>query len=116
MGRMEAGYLYGTLELLVLKMLSEGGPMHGLAIAQRIAHRSDDRLRIGEGSLYPALYRLQGRKLVESEWLVSEKKKRAKYYALTPHGQKYLESALKRWVHNTQAILRLLDLAWVDLQ
>jgi PadR family transcriptional regulator PadR len=116
MGRMEAGYLYGMLELLILKMLSEGGPMHGLAIAQQITRRSGDSLRIGEGSLYPALYRLRGRGLVESEWLISDKKKRAKYYALTPRGERWLQKAMKSWVSNTRAVLRVLDLAWLDLQ
>jgi transcriptional regulator len=116
MRQVETGGLYGSLELLILKILRTRGPMHGLAIARHIHHTSDGTLNVDMGSLYPALHRLQGRGLLDWEWLTSEKQRRAKYYDLTPKGRKHLETELRRWIGNTQAILKVLELATGDLQ
>src|SRR4030095_8634880 len=78
--------LYGTLDMLVLKALASGA-LHGYAIARRIQHSSGDVLAVEEGSLYPALHRLERKDLLESEWGVSEANRRAKYYRLTKKGR-----------------------------
>jgi PadR family transcriptional regulator PadR len=88
--------LQGTLDMLILKVLNRG-PMHGFAVAERIQQLSDDVLSVGEGSLYPALYRLQDRGLIESEWGQSENNRRAKYYTLTKSGRKQLGVESEGW-------------------
>ena len=95
--------LQGTLDMLVLKVLS-GGPLHGWAIADRIQTISDNVLSVGEGSLYPALYRLEGRGWVESQWGQSENNRRAKYYRLTKAGRKQLEVERETWDRLSLAI------------
>jgi PadR family transcriptional regulator, regulatory protein PadR len=86
----EADFLPGTLEMLVLKTLSRG-PNHGWGIAQHIQQVSEDALKIGEGSLYPALQRLLLNDFVEAEWGVSDNNRRARYYRITALGRKQLE-------------------------
>ena len=81
----------GTLDLLILKVLAPE-PLHGYGIAQRLRELSDDVLQVGESSLYPALQRLLLNDYVEAEWAASENNRRARYYALTPRGRKYLAS------------------------
>ena len=88
--------LQGTLDLLVLKCLSTG-PNHGYAIAQRIHQLSEDALRIEEGSLYPALYRMEEQGLIDSEWRVTENNRKAKFYKLTRAGRRHLQDELVRW-------------------
>src|SRR5436305_8895496 len=88
--------LQGTLDMLILKVLNRG-PMHGFGIAERIQQLSDDVLSVGEGSLYPALYRLQDRGWIESEWGQSENNRRAKYYTLTKVGRKQLGVESEGW-------------------
>ena len=95
--------LQGTLDMLVLKVLN-GGPLHGWAIADRIQTISDNVLSIGEGSLYPALYRLERRGWVESQWGQSENNRRAKYYRLTKAGRKQLEVERETWDRLSLAI------------
>src|SRR5207302_2156713 len=92
-----ARILQGTLDLLVLKTLSRNGVMHGYAIARFIQQISKDALRIEEGSLYPALYRLELGGQVISEWGHAASGHRAKYYRLSPRGRKQLESEETRW-------------------
>src|SRR5207247_8865571 len=86
----------GTLDMLVLKVLSREAT-HGFGICQRIQQLSGDVLSVGEGSLYPALYRLQDQVWIESEWGQSENNRRAKYYRLTKAGSKQLEEGQKGW-------------------
>jgi transcriptional regulator len=88
--------LRGTLDLLILKALSLE-PMHGWSIAQRLEQLSGDALRIGAGSLYPALQRLEERGLVASEWGITEENRRAKYYKLTAAGRRALGEELRSW-------------------
>jgi PadR family transcriptional regulator PadR len=99
--------LQGTLDLLILKSLSSG-PMHGWGIARRIQQVSRDALEVGQGSLYPALHRLEYRGWVSAEWGDSENNRRAKFYALTKKGVKQLESEIAEWERMTAAIALVL--------
>ena len=99
--------LHGTLEALVLKTLSHG-VLHGYAIARRIEARTNDALRIEEGSLYPALYRLEARGLVTSEWGTSELGRRAKFYTLTRTGRARLAAEVKAWSTFSAAVTEVL--------
>ena len=88
--------LQGTLDMLILKVLQRES-MHGFGIAQRIQQLSANALSVGEGSLYPALYRLENRGWIESEWGQSENNRRAKYYRLTKSGRKQFEVESAGW-------------------
>lgn len=93
----------GTLDMLILKTLG-GGPLHGYAISRRIQQASDDLLKVEEGSLYPALHRMERRGWIEAEWGLSEAKRKAKYYRLTATGRAELKSAAKNWSRVVAAI------------
>src|SRR5690349_17298191 len=99
--------LQGTLDMLILKVLQRE-PIHGFGICQRIHRLSEDVLSVGEGSLYPALYRLQDQGWIESEWGVSENNRKAKYYRLTKAGRKQLERERESWELLTGAIGEIL--------
>src|SRR5271170_923802 len=88
--------LQGTLDMLILKTLAPGQE-HGWAIAQRIQQMSNDVLQIGQGSLYPALHRLEYKGWIKADWGASENNRRAKFYALTRAGKRQLEAELKTW-------------------
>ena len=98
-----ADVLQGTLDLLVLKTLALE-PMHGWGIAQRIGELSQDALDVGQGSVYPALVRLEGRGLVASAWGVSDNNRRAKYYRLTPLGARQLAAETDGWRRYARAV------------
>ena len=100
--------LHGTLELLILRTLAEG-PLHGWAIAQRIQNLSSDVLEVGQGSLYPALYRLEDRAWIRAEWGISERGRRAKFYSLTRSGGKQLASEEAHWREFAEAVFRVLE-------
>jgi PadR family transcriptional regulator PadR len=89
--------LQGTLDLLVLKSLETVGTTHGYGLAQRIQQMSNDALRLNQGSLYPALLRLEQRGWISSQWGESENKRRARYYALTKEGKKQLQKETAEW-------------------
>ena len=95
--------LQGTLDLLILKTLS-WGPAHGYAIARWIGQLSADLLTVGEGSLYPALHRLQERGWVESEWKISDNNRRAKFYRLTVQGRRQLRTETETWTDFATAV------------
>ncbi len=99
--------IQGTLDLLVLKSLSTA-PNHGYAIAMRIHQLSDDALRIEEGSLYPALYRMEEQGLIDSEWRVTENNRKAKFYKLTRKGRTAAQAELDSWLRLSKAITRVL--------
>jgi transcriptional regulator len=99
--------LQGTLDLLILKTLAHG-PMHGWGVAQRIQQVSRDALQIGQGSLYPALHRLEYRGWIQAEWGASENNRRAKFYSLTSAGRKQLKTELGDWERLTAAIALVL--------
>ncbi|HYP07362.1 MAG TPA: PadR family transcriptional regulator [Bryobacteraceae bacterium] len=98
----------GTLDMLILKTLSLGA-LHGWGIAQRIKLASDEVLRVEEGSLYPALRRLELDDLITAEWGVSENNRRARYYKLTPQGRKRLAKERTRWAELADAIARVME-------
>jgi PadR family transcriptional regulator, regulatory protein PadR len=98
---------YGTIELLVLKALS-WAPAHGFGISRWIELVSHDEMSVQEGSLYPALYRLETEGWIESEWGVSENKRRAKFYALTPLGRRMLRAEESRWRQFVDTMARVL--------
>jgi transcriptional regulator len=95
--------LQGTLDVLILQTLAPG-PMHGWGVAQRIQQVSKEVLQIGQGSLYPALHRLEYKGWIQSGWGNSENNRRAKYYSLTAAGRKQLESELESWDRLSLAI------------
>jgi transcriptional regulator len=99
----EQTLLQGTLDLLILRTLS-WGEAHGFGIARSIERATDDVLRIEEGTLYPALHRLERRGLIEGEWGVTENKRRAKYYRLTAAGERALRSASQNWARFVEAV------------
>ncbi len=100
--------LRGTLDLLVLKILSTRRPMHGYGITLLIEQISEDVLRLEEGSLYPALHRMTQSGWLRSEWGASEHNRRARYYAITAAGRKQLADEEKSWVRLTDAVARVL--------
>jgi PadR family transcriptional regulator, regulatory protein PadR len=99
--------LQGTLDLLILKSLSTASN-HGYGIAMRIHQLSDDELRVEEGSLYPALYRMEEQGLIESEWGVTENNRKAKFYKLTRKGRTAAQAELDGWVRLSKAVTRVL--------
>ncbi len=100
--------LQGTLDLLVLKTLETMGPMHGYGISQRIQQVSEDVLQLNQGTLYPALLRLEQQGWVRSEWGVSDNNRRARFYSLTRSGSKQLIEERAKWDRMAAAIARLL--------
>ena len=93
----------GTLDLLILRVIALE-PMHGWAIAQRIRQMSNDELRVGQGSLYPALHKLEQQGWIDAEWGPSDNNRRAKYYRLTASGRKALKSETAQWERLSAAI------------
>ena len=111
MARKKAGELIqGTLDMLILKTLLRE-PLHGYAIAVAIELKSDEVLRIEEGSLYPALHRLELAGLLKSEWRLSETNRRAKYYRLTAAGRKQLTVESAHWTRLVAAVARVMERA-----
>ena len=109
MTRGQVELLQGTLELLVLKTLTLGR-RHGYAIVQQIHETTDDVLRIEEGSLYPALHRMEARGWIASDWSVSENNRRAKFYRLTRAGRKQLRDKQSAWLRLSEATHKILAL------
>lgn len=103
--------LQGTLDLLVLRTLAAGSPMHGTSIADRIAQVSDAVLRVEEGSLYPALYRMEEAGWVKAEWKASDNNRRARYYKITASGRRRLAQVERGWTAHVDAVMRVLKLA-----
>lgn len=99
--------LHGTLDALILKALA-GGPRHGYGVARWLEERTDEVLSVEEGSLYPALYRLEKRGWIEAEWGISELGRRAKFYALTPAGKTQLAAEVREWERFSNAVSRIL--------
>jgi PadR family transcriptional regulator, regulatory protein PadR len=103
--------LQGTLDLLILRTLQSGEGLHGWAISERIEQISRDVLRVNQGSLYPALHRLEHQGWIKAEWGVSELGRRARFYRLTASGRKQLELETNDWERLSAAIGRVLKLA-----
>jgi PadR family transcriptional regulator PadR len=105
-----AKLLQGTLDMLILKALSQGS-MHGFGVGQRIMQMSEQVLRVEEGSLYPALYRLDQQGWIKSAWGISENNQRAKFYSLTRAGTKQLNVEAESWARLASAVFRVMDTA-----
>jgi transcriptional regulator len=99
----EIDLLRSSLDLLILKSLG-WGPQHGYAVAEWIEHATSDALSVEEGTLYPALHRLEGKGWVQSEWGISENNRRAKFYRLTPAGRAQFRAQAPTWHHCAEAI------------
>ena len=110
MANARTNILQGTLELLILKTLARES-MHGYGIVQRIHETVEDLLKVEDGSLYPALYRMEERGWISSEWGVSENNRRAKFYQLTNAGRLQLEAECANWERISEAITRILQAA-----
>jgi PadR family transcriptional regulator PadR len=108
--RPDGELVQGTLDMLILKTLA-GGSTHGYGIAQTIRRTSDDVLRVEEGSLYPALHRLELDGMIDSEWGLSANNRRAKYYRLTARGRKQLLEEANNWRRLSEAIARVMETA-----
>ncbi len=103
--------LQGTLDLLVLKTLQQAGPLHGYGIVVHVQQASDELLRVEEGSLYPALHRMEKGGWIASEWALSETNRRARFYKLTVQGKRQLIQAEKDWQELVQGITAVLRFA-----
>ena len=110
MPRDNVDLLQGTLDVLVLKTLATGA-MHGWGIAQRIQQVSQEVLRVNQGSLYPALHRLESEGWIAAEWGASENNRKAKFYRLTRAGQRQLEAETENWRRLAEAVGRILQTA-----
>jgi len=108
MANQRTDLLQGTLELLILNTLARES-MHGYGIVQRIHDAAEDLLKVEDGSLYPALYRMEERGWIKSEWGLSENNRRAKFYRLTRAGQKQLEAERANWKRVSKAVTKILQ-------
>jgi PadR family transcriptional regulator PadR len=99
---------YGTLDLMVLKTLEAMGPLHGYGIARRIEQAAEGSLTLNQGTIYPALLRLQQRGWISSEWGASENNRRARFYAITRAGRKQLAAETEGWARTVAIVTRLL--------
>ncbi len=102
--------LQGTLDLLVLRVLARG-PEHGYGITLRVKQLSEEALRVEEGSLYPALHRMEQAEWISAEWKPTENNRRAKYYRLTAKGRKHLAQEQEDWTRVTEAVAKVLRFA-----
>jgi transcriptional regulator len=109
MGQPKSDVLQGTLDLMILKTLDTLGAMHGWGIAQRIRQVSGDLLQLNQGTLYPALLRVEQKGWISSEWKVTENNRRAKYYSLTSTGKKQLEAETLEWERFAGVMARMLS-------
>ncbi len=108
MGENKSDVLQGTLDLMVLKTLESMGPLHGYGIARRIEQVSADTVSLNQGTIYPALLRLEQRGWVKSEWGTSETGRRAKFYSLTRNGRKQIEQETENWERVAATMARFL--------
>lgn len=103
--------LYGTLQLLVLQTLASRGPLHGYAMTRAIQRSSADLLRVEEGSLYPALRRMEQQGWLKANWGTTEKRREARFYEITPAGRRQLAQERETWLHLTEGVRRVLRYA-----
>jgi PadR family transcriptional regulator len=108
MGESKSDVLQGTLDLMVLKTLEAMGPLHGYGIARRIEQVSNESLSLNQGTIYPALLRLQQRGWIKAEWGTSENNRRAKYYSLSRLGKKQMEAETENWERIAATMARFL--------
>jgi transcriptional regulator len=111
MKRQRNDILQGTLDLLVLKCLAAQGPMHGYGLTTHIQRVSAEQLRVEEGSLYPAMHRMEQAGWVRAEWGTTEKNRQAKFYTITPAGKRQLENEEASWARLRDGVQRVLRFA-----
>ena len=109
MSPVKSDILQGTLDLMVLKTLESMGPLHGYGIARRIEQVSHGALELNQGTIYPALMRLQAKGWIKAEWGASDNNRRAKFYELTREGRKQLSAEAKNWARVVDTMARLLE-------
>src|SRR3954465_1980310 len=109
MGESTADVHYGTLDLMVLKTLQGMGPLHGYGIARRIEQAAQGSLALNQGTIYPALLRLEQKGWIESEWGTSENNRRARFYSITRAGKKQLAAEADSWARTVAMMSRLLE-------
>jgi PadR family transcriptional regulator PadR len=109
MGEGKPDVLQGTLDLMILKTLESMGPQHGYGIARRIEQVSGDAIRLNQGTIYPALLRLQQRGWIKAEWGLSELNRRAKFYTLSRVGRKQIENETENWERVAATMARFLE-------
>ncbi len=109
MSKGQAEIPYGTLDLLILRTLETMGPLHGYAIARRIEQASGQSLQLSQGSVYPALIRLEQEGWISTEWGISETNRKVKFYALTKPGKKQLRVEIENWEKATALVARFLE-------
>jgi PadR family transcriptional regulator len=100
---------YGTLDLMVLKTLDSLGPLHGFGVARRIEQVAEGSLRLNQGTIYPALLRLEQKGWIASEWGASEANRRARFYSITRAGRKQLAAEAAQWSHTVAMMNRMLE-------
>lgn len=105
----KADLLSGTLDLMVLKTLESIGPLHGYGIARRLEQVSDDLLALNQGTIYPALMRLEQRRWIRSAWGASENNRRARFYSITPKGRRQLTAETHEWEQMAAVMRRVLE-------
>ena len=110
MSRIHGDVPYGTLDLMILKTLQARGALHGFGLAREIERVSDDLIALNQGSIYPALVRLQQRGLITSKWGTSDTNRRAKYYAVSSEGEQQLEAEVDSWRRASRIVERFLAL------
>ena len=101
---------HGALVLMILRTLDSMGPLHGYGLARRIEQISRDMLALNQGTIYPVLMRLEQESKVSTNWGISENNRRAKYYAITREGKRYLDSEVREWARITALVGRFMDL------
>jgi PadR family transcriptional regulator, regulatory protein PadR len=109
MSKYQSEIPYGTLDLLILKSLDTMGTLHGYALARRIEQVSGDSLQLSQGSIYPALIRLEQEGWIEAEWGLSETNRKVKFYSLTKTGRKQLRVEVANWEKTTALVARFLE-------
>lgn len=109
MGENQSEVHYGTLDLMVLKTLASMGPLHGYGIARRIEQAAEGSLALNQGTIYPALVRLENRGWIASDWGISENNRRARFYSITRSGRKQLAAETESWARTVAIVNRLLE-------
>jgi len=108
--------IYGTVDLMILQTLQAEGPLHGLGIAEEIHRVSETEVSVEDSALYPALRRLEEQGLIEGEWKISERGRRARFYDLTPRGREHLDVQTKEWARRVGVIGRVLGFGGVRIR
>jgi transcriptional regulator len=110
--RKTASAMYGNLDLLIMHTLSTVGSSHGLGIIDAIQESSEGAMRVEDGALYRALHRLEEDRFLKAEWRISDKNRKAKFYSLTPVGEKELHRAQAEWARHTRVLGKVLGVVW----